>query len=529
MSSRVISRRVQSALLALLVVTSAQVLVAPSATAADPVKSIVYPVLGGASFTDTFGACRGANCERSHAGQDLFAPRMTPLLATVDGTIDQMGFGLKLSGNYVSIRGADGWRYLYMHMNNDRPGTDDGLASRLQVAPPGIHIGARVKAGQVVGYVGDSGNAETTPPHVHFEIRTPDNVAINPAESLRAARRTSLDEGAWRAANGSFGSFDLIQPRPGGARIAGWAVDRSTSAPVPIEVRYAENLAQVIVAQKPRADLEQFGKGRNHAYDQTVSLPGGTYPICLYAGDPDGGPATAIGCKTFTIVSGSPRGALDGVALSGPNRVTVNGWALDPDVVDATPVHVYATAPDGSIQGASNLGGTSVQRDDIAALYPGWSSVPRGYVGAVRAVGRSTVCAYGINRGPGGTARLGCRAVNLPYGNPRGLADPLTLLPGGVVELSGEAVDPDVATPITVHIHVIPADGSPRRIINAGVADLPRDGMESRWPGWGEEHGYQAVINVDRDATVCTFGLNAAGTPGANTPFNCQRVDIAEV
>ncbi|MGQ0832697.1 MAG: M23 family metallopeptidase [Microthrixaceae bacterium] len=501
----------------------------PAVAAGDPIKPIVYPVKGGGAFTDTWGACRGSNCERRHAGQDLFAPKMTHLLATVDGTVDQMAFGLQLSGNYVSIRGADGWRYLYMHLNNDRLGTDDGRGTPLLATPPGIHVGAKVKAGQVIGYVGDSGNAEPTPPHVHFEIRTPDNVPINPTDSLRAARKTSLDEAAWRSANGSFGAFVLVQPRPGGLRLAGWAIDRSTDAPVPVEVRYAERFASVVEARKPRADLEKYGQGRNHAFDQTVALPGGTYPICLYAGDPDGGPATPIGCRTFTVPGGSPVGALEEVTLSGPNRVDVRGWALDPDVVDATTVHVYSWDAAGTKQGAMSLGPTDLERADIAEAYPGWGSVPRGYDGSVRAVGRARVCAFGINQGPGATSQLGCRDIALPSGNPRGIADPIQALGGGVYALGGESVDPDVADPITVHVHVIPADGTPRRIISAGVADLPRDGIESRWPGWGTAHGFSTVITLDRDATVCTFGLNAPGTLGVNAPFSCQRVDVAEV
>ncbi len=193
-------------------------------------KPIKFPVLGGAPWSDTFGACRGTGCSRTHQGQDLFGPKMRPLVAAVSGTVDSIGYNLSLSGHFVSIRGADGWRYLYIHVNNDTPGTDDGRATHVQAFAPGIHEGARVQAGQTIAYLGDSGNAEGTSPHLHFEIRTPDNVPINPADSLRAASWLWFNDDYWRSHFGPFGAFPLLHAAPGGARIAGWAIDRTTSA-----------------------------------------------------------------------------------------------------------------------------------------------------------------------------------------------------------------------------------------------------------------------------------------------------------
>lgn len=164
----------------------------PVAQAAT-VKAIVFPVEGDVTYTDTFGACRDG-CTRTHEGIDIMGTKMQRLLSAVDGTVLRARYA-NSTGNSLIIEADDGWTYHYIHMNNDSPGTDDGSAVRSDVFGPGIVDGARVERGQLVGYLGDSGNAESTAPHNHFEIREPaepgswagSGTAINPYESLKAA------------------------------------------------------------------------------------------------------------------------------------------------------------------------------------------------------------------------------------------------------------------------------------------------------------------------------------------------------
>jgi len=163
--------------------------VAPDAQ--EAVRSIVFPVSGPNSYSDTFGACR-SGCTRGHEGTDIMTPKLTPLVAARDATVTWLKDTATpdgSEGNYLMLRDADGWEYWYIHVNNDSPGTDDGANPDEWIFGPGVERGARVRAGQLVAFAGDSGNAEWTGSHLHFEIHKPDGTIINPYRSLLAAPR----------------------------------------------------------------------------------------------------------------------------------------------------------------------------------------------------------------------------------------------------------------------------------------------------------------------------------------------------
>lgn len=165
----------------------ARAAVAPDAHTA--VRDIVFPVIGDVRYTDTFGACR-SGCSRSHQGQDLMGEKLMPLLAANDATVTWLRDNATPSGsrgNLVILTDAEGWEYWYIHVNNDSPGTDDGANPRRWAFTEGIDIGAEVRAGEHIAYMGDSGNAEWTAPHLHFEIRKPDGSVINAFRSLQQA------------------------------------------------------------------------------------------------------------------------------------------------------------------------------------------------------------------------------------------------------------------------------------------------------------------------------------------------------
>jgi peptidoglycan LD-endopeptidase LytH len=137
----------------------------------------------GAHFSNDWGDARSGG--RSHRGTDVFSPKGTPILAVADGFVEQMKFG-KTSGWAIYVRHASGFETWYMHLDNDTQGTDDNAGGPETAFPEGLAVGDFVRAGQVIGYVGDSGNAESASPHDHFELHR-DGVARNPYPYLAAS------------------------------------------------------------------------------------------------------------------------------------------------------------------------------------------------------------------------------------------------------------------------------------------------------------------------------------------------------
>lgn len=156
----------------------------PSSGGADGFTLTVFPHrTADVSFTDSWGSRRSGG--RRHRGTDIISPRGTEVLAVADGVVTEMGES-RLSGYFIRITHAENWVTSYLHLNNDTLGTDDGNGGTWTAFFPTLIEGDRVVAGQVIGYVGDSGNAEGTVPHTHFEIKH-DSDKKNPYDYLTDA------------------------------------------------------------------------------------------------------------------------------------------------------------------------------------------------------------------------------------------------------------------------------------------------------------------------------------------------------
>lgn len=129
----------------------------------------VNPVQRPYSTSDTYGAPRIGH---RHEGIDLFAERGTPVRATVDGVVRDVK-KTPIGGRIAYVTSPDGTYYYYAHLDRWAPGLVDGKT---------------VIAGEIIGFVGRTGNAEATPPHVHFEIHPLGGAPINPYFVVEATR-----------------------------------------------------------------------------------------------------------------------------------------------------------------------------------------------------------------------------------------------------------------------------------------------------------------------------------------------------
>ncbi|KLU59063.1 L-Ala--D-Glu endopeptidase precursor [Peptococcaceae bacterium CEB3] len=132
------------------------------------IGAYTFPVHGRYWYEDTFGAGREGG-KRRHEGTDVFGSEGTPIVSVCSGKVEQLGWN-RLGGERVGVRGDDGNYYYYAH---------------LQKISSGLRRGEKVDRGETLGTMGHTGDALTTPDHLHFGIEIPDGQWINPYQFLR--------------------------------------------------------------------------------------------------------------------------------------------------------------------------------------------------------------------------------------------------------------------------------------------------------------------------------------------------------
>ncbi len=165
------------------------------------VAPMVFPVLGGVRWHDSYNESRGSY---RHTGIDIDAAKMQPVVAPFSGIL-----GFKTQTFWIF--GDNGFKCLGTHLNDDTPGTNDNKAEPDYMFAPNLRPGDHVVAGQLIGYVGDSG--QVTGPHLHFELFAPDRGLVSPLLSLKGASHISAPK--------PILSDSVVRPKAGEARIDG--------------------------------------------------------------------------------------------------------------------------------------------------------------------------------------------------------------------------------------------------------------------------------------------------------------------
>jgi hypothetical protein len=195
-----------------------------------------------------------------------------------------------------------------------------------------------------------------------------------------------------------FGAIDVVRRVPGGIRVAGWALDPDTSAPIEVHVYVGGQGTNLGPATAERGDVGAGYPdwGSNHGFDAVIPWTApGAFELCAFAINTGPGSTTVLGCRRVEVRN-EPIGVVDSV-----------GWALDPDSPGPVDIHVYISGT------GVNLGPANRPRGDVGQASPGYGDL-HGFDATVpwTAPGGATACVFAINAGAGSTnTSLGCVAA----------------------------------------------------------------------------------------------------------------------
>jgi GH25 family lysozyme M1 (1,4-beta-N-acetylmuramidase) len=309
------------------------------------------------------------------------------------------------------------------------------------------------------------------------------------------------------------GSVDgASSPASGTLRIAGWAADPDTTAPIDVHLYLDGRLISSTTADLERPDVQSTfpGAGPRHGWLFEVgAVSGGPHRACVYAinvGLGDTNPL--LGCRSVLVLDGVPVGSVDAVQV-GVGSVTVSGWALDPDTADPIVVQVLV---DSQLRATVTA---DQSRPDVGLVFPSYGA-NHGYRIAVDGVGGGPheVCVRAVNvLGGAGDQTIGCRKVTIS-GDPLGSVDGVQA--AEVLRVSGWALDPDTTAPIAVYVYV---DG---RWAGQGLANGDRPDVGAAFPFFGPSHGFTVTVPPTSDGThqLCVYGINVAA--GSNALIGCR-------
>jgi len=158
---------------------------ASTSAAKNGVPPLLFPVVGTVNYTDDFGQARAGG---PHQGNDLLADKRAPAVAVESGTVAFWTTSAS-AGCMLYLHGDSGTSYQYIHLNNDLTSRNDNKGKCVAGVSyaAGLVDGQHVDAGETIGYVGDSGDANGIHPHLHFEVHPHGGKAVDPFPFLKKA------------------------------------------------------------------------------------------------------------------------------------------------------------------------------------------------------------------------------------------------------------------------------------------------------------------------------------------------------
>jgi hypothetical protein len=218
----------------------------------QPPETIVFPVLGPTVYSDDFGQPRAGG---PHQGIDILAPKRALALAAESGKI-KFWTHSATAGCMLYLYGASGTTYYYIHLNNDLTKKNDnrGKCVAGTAYAKGLKDGAKVSAGQVVGYVGDSGDANGIHPHLHFELHPDAGHAVDPYRWLQSGQHL-----LFAAPRGTPVTLEL-HGTVAGVTATGLRIKTATVAAFPLGQRQTKLARKVLIQVPASATLQTVKK-----------------------------------------------------------------------------------------------------------------------------------------------------------------------------------------------------------------------------------------------------------------------------
>ncbi|MCU1443151.1 MAG: hypothetical protein JWQ59_1301 [Cryobacterium sp.] len=304
------------------------------------------------------------------------------------------------------------------------------------------------------------------------------------------------------------GHVDEVTAQPGYLHVRGWALDPDTDGSIAVHV-YLNGVPAPFEADSYRPDVgNALSTGPNHGFDVRVPIATtGQQQVCVYGINEGPGANALISCTLIDPFSGSPVGYVDSVSSLG-GAITVNGWALDPDVADPISVDLGS---EGTLIANSS-------RPDVARAAPGYGDLHGLSSTYPASVGVHSFCAVARNVGLGSDTPLGCFTVEVLGPNAIGSLDDVAVT-AGTVAVRGWAIDPTTRASIPVHVYVDAA-------ANAITADASRIDVGRAYPSYGPQHGFVKSLAVSPGRhQVCAYAIKADGV-GGNTNLGCRTVTV---